>query len=184
MRAFATSIAMMLLVSGMCMATLTWTFDTEDDVASWGAWNQLDYAVENGVLRTESTGADPYFFPGGDWNVADWDPISGADHSSIYVRVKLETASTWQVYYVTEEDAAWGEVQRQNFDMEATGDFADVALIMERGGWQEHTVTHFRIDPGTEAGMVAEIDYISLESPVTPVESHGKLATLWASMRQ
>ena len=55
---------------------------------------------------------------------------------------------------------------------------------MERGGWQEHTVNHFRIDPGTAAGVMAEIDYISAESPIAAVEGKGKLLVLWSELRR
>ena len=178
------SIGLLLVLSGLAKAAPVWTFDDPDEIAGWTAINQCNVSVENGVFKTESIGGDPYFFPGGEWNTADWDPFSGAAHSTIYMRVKMNTTASWQIYYTTEENNAWGEEQRQNFDVEATGDFVDVAFVMEDGGWQEHTVTHFRMDPGTEAGIIAEIDYISLEGPASPVESRGKLAVCWSALKQ
>jgi hypothetical protein len=169
----ALSLSLLLVLSGLALAAPTWTFDSPDDIATWSAINQCNVSVENGVLKTESTGADPYFFPGGEWGVVDWEPFSGADHSIIYMRVMVNVESTWQVYYITEENTAWGEEQRQNFVISATGSLENVEFLMEDGGWQEHTVTNFRIDPGTEAGVIAEIDYISLESPAAPVKQQG-----------
>ena len=178
------SLTVLLIVGGSALAAPTWTFDDPEDIATWTAINQCEVVVENGVLKTESTGGDPYIFPGGEWNTVDWEPFDGATYSTIYMRLKVNVAGTWQVYYTTEENGAWGEEQRQNFDVEAMDDFADVAFVMERGGWQEHTVNHFRIDPGTAAGVIAEIDYISLENPVAPVESKGKLPVLWSQLKQ
>jgi hypothetical protein len=173
-----------LAISGSVLAAPSWTFDDPDEIAGWSAVNQCNIAVEDGVLKTESTGADPYIFPGGEWNTVDWEPFDGGAYSTIYMLLKVNVASTWQVYYTTEENGAWGEEQRQNFELEASDDFVEVAFVMERGGWQEHTVNHFRIDPGTVAGVIAEIDYISLESPMAPVESKGKLTVLWSELRR
>jgi hypothetical protein len=178
------SLSLLLVVSKLATAVPMWTFDDPDEIATWGAITDCSLSVENGMLKTESTTADPYFFPGGEWATADWEPFSGAEHSTIYMRLKVNRAGEWQVYYTTEENGNWGEDQRQNFTVEATGDFADVTFVMERGGWQENTVNHFRIDPGVEAGITAEIDYISLESLATPVESKGKLAALWSALKR
>ena len=180
----ALSFSLLLVLSGLALAAPMWTFDSPDDIATWSAINQCNVSVENGVMNTESTGADPYFFPGGEWAVVDWEPFSGADHSIIYMRIMVNVESTWQVYYITEENTAWGEEQHQNFVISATGDLENVEFLMEDGGWQEHTVTNFRIDPGTEAGVIAEIDYISLESPAAPVSSKGKLAVQWSALNR
>ena len=169
---------------GMAVATPPqWTFDDPSEIEGWSAINQADLKVENGVLRTVSLGGDPYFFPGGEWNTRDWEPFSGKEFPTIYLRVKVNKTDTWQVYYVTEEETGWGESQRQNFEVQATGDFADLEFVMERGGWQERTVTGFRIDPGVSEGVEAEIDYISLVGPPTAVEARGKVATSWAKLK-
>ena len=160
-----------------------WTFDDPSEIEGWGAINQADLTVENGVLKTVSLGGDPYFFPGGEWNTRDWEPFSGAEATTIYLRVKVNTTNDWQVYYVTEEETGWAESQRQNFPVEATGDFVDLEFVMERGGWQERTVTGFRIDPGTVEGIEAEIDYISLKGGPTAVEANGKITTSWGQLK-
>ncbi|MBD3184907.1 hypothetical protein GF312_21675 [Candidatus Poribacteria bacterium] len=179
------SISFLLVFTGILWAAPSWTFDDPEEIDTWSAVNQCNYSVENGVLITESTGGDPYLFPGGEWNVVDWEPFSGAAYTTIYMRLKLNQASTWQVYYITEENGTWGEEQRQNFELEASDDFVDVTMVMERGGWQDHTVNHFRIDPGTVAGVVAEIDYISLEPlAASAVDSKDKIATTWAKIKK
>ncbi|MFQ6039834.1 MAG: hypothetical protein ACE5PV_03175 [Candidatus Poribacteria bacterium] len=160
-----------------------WTFDDPAEIEGWGALNQVNLTVEDGVLKTVSLGGDPYFFPGGDWNTRDWEPFSGKDFFTIYLSVKVNKTDTWQVYYVTEEETGWAETQRQNFEVEATDDFVDLEFVMERGGWQERTVTGFRIDPGVSEGVEAEIDYISLKGAPTAVETNGKIATSWGKLK-
>ena len=61
-----------------------------------------------------------------------------------------------------EEYGNYAEAQRQNFQVNASDDFQDLEFVMERGGWQERTITGFRLDPGTIGGVEAEIDYLSL----------------------
>jgi len=170
---------------GMAIAAPEWTFSDPAEIEGWGAVNQIDpFVVENGVLKTKSVGGDPYFFPGGEWNTRDWDPFSGGEYSTIYLQVKVNVTNDWQVYYVTEEETGWSENQRQNFPVEATGDFVDLEFVMERGGWQERTVTGFRIDPGTSEGIEAEIDCISLLGLCeTAVTAKGKVATSWARLK-
>lgn len=168
---------------GMAVAAQPeWMFEDPAEIESWGGMNQVDLKVEDGVLKTTSLGGDPYFYPGGSGGERDWGPLNGADHPTIYLRVKVNTTNTWQVYYVT-EDEGWSENQHQNFDVEATGDFVDLEVVMVDGGWQERTVVSFRIDPGTSEGIEAEIDYISLIGPVTAVKTKGKVATSWARLK-
>ena len=176
-----------------------WLFDddeAEDELQDWGAQNQLlsleidevtDAAGETRlVLITESLGNDPYMFPGADWNSANYEPFPGDTYNTLSMSVRVNQAATWQIYYVTMGDLAWGEVMRQNFDVPAGADFQDIEVVLERGGWQDDDVKIFRIDAGTAAGVVAEIDYISFTGPpegVKAVDARAKLATQWAKLR-
>jgi hypothetical protein len=180
---FACCLTLLFCCFGMAVAAPQWTFDDASEIEGWGVGNQVEFTVENGSLRTVSLGGDPYFYPGGDSGARDWEPFSGQDFSTIFLRVKVNKTDTWQVYYITEEEAGWSENQRQNFEVEATGDFVSLEFVMERGGWQERTVTSFRIDPGVSEGVEAEIDYISLVGPPTAVKAKGKLATSWAKLK-
>jgi hypothetical protein len=178
-------IAITLGCFGVAIAQPEWTFDDPAEIDGWSGMNQVELTVENGVLKTVSLGGDPYFYPGGSGNARDWEPFSGAEATTIYLGVKVNTTNDWQVYYVTEEETGWAETQRQNFEVEATGDFVDLEFVMERGGWQERTVTGFRIDPGTAEGIEAEIDYISLRGvpQTTTVEAKGKITTSWGQLK-
>jgi hypothetical protein len=176
-----------------------WLFDgsdAEDELLDWGALNALlpleiddvkDAAGETrSVLLTESTGGDPYMFPGANWNTANYEPFPGDTYNILSMSIRVNQAATWQVYYVTMGDLAWGEVMRQNFDIPAGDDFQDIEVVLERGGWQDDDVKIFRIDAGTAAGVAAEIDYISFTGPpagAKAVDAHEKLATQWAALR-
>ena len=177
-------IAITLGCFGVAIAQPEWTFDDQAEIDGWSGMNQVELTVENGALKTVSLGGDPYFYPGGSGGARDWEPFSGADSPTIYLSVKVNTTNTWQVYYSTEEETGWSENQRQNFEVEATGDFVKLEVVMERGGWQERTVIGFRIDSGTAEAIEAEIDYISLIGPPTAVEAKGKTATSWGQLKK
>ena len=53
-------------------------------------------------------------------------------------------------------------------------------MKLERGDWNKRTVVGFRIDPGTAAGIEAEIDYISftgIPNKAKAVDAREKLTT-------
>ena len=177
-----------------------WLFDSNKDIEHWGGMNQLqpleidDVKDAKGETRsvviTVSTGGDPYIFPDGDWGgfIADVPPFDGGEYPIIYIGVRANVTATWQIYYVTEDDGEFSERQRQNFQVAASDDFLDLEFEMETGGWQDEVVTGFRIDPGTVAGVEAEIDYLSLrgipEGLEQAVDQTGKLSTTWGSIRR
>ncbi len=174
----------LILVANGIAAAPSWNFNDPAEIATWTAINQCKLTVANGVLKTESTGTDPYFFPGGEWNKVSYEPFSGATYKTIYMRLKVNETTDWQVYYVTKENTAWGEVQQQTFKVEAKANLTNVEFLMERGDWQKNNITRFRIDPGTKAGIIAEIDYISLENlAATAVDGKGKLPVLWSTLK-
>jgi len=177
----------------------TWTFDdkdAEDELANWSAGNQLDTlkikevkdskGEKRKVLITKSLGGDPYMYPGGDGGNVDYVPFDGTVYDTIYMAIRVNIANTWQIYYVTAEEAGWAETQRQNFDVNSVDDFEDIEIKMTRGGWDKRHDVRFRIDPGTAAGVEAEIDYISLigsPNPDQAVKPAGKLAVSWGHLK-
>lgn len=178
-----------------------WTFDDEDDIMNWGGMNQLEpleldevkdsKGETRTILRTVSTGSDPYVFPDGGWGgfIADIEPFDGGEYDTIYIGVRANVTSTWQIYYISDEDGAYSEAQRQNFPVSQSDDFEDLEFVMVEGGWQERMIRGFRLDPGTLAGVEAEIDYLSLRGipeGVAPkaVEYIGKLAVTWGDIKR
>jgi len=188
-------------ITGICQDNLPpeWVFDDDEEIVHWGGMNQLaaleldtvnDKSGEKrNVLLTVSTGADPYVFPDGDWNgfIPDIEPFSGKEYGIIYIGVRVNVSNQWQIYFVSEEDGTFTEAQRQNFQVDATGDFEDLEFEMTDGGWPEKSIKGFRLDPGTIAGIEAEIDYISLrglpEGLEKAVDKAGKLAGTWGSLK-
>jgi len=193
-----------LSTSGICQdeepLAPEWLFDDEEEIANWGAPNQLmplefdEVKDKKDNIRTilliVSTGSDPYIFPGGDWNgfVPDIGSFDGGEYDTIYVGIRVNVSCTWQIYYITEDDMAYAEAQRQDFQINASDNFEDLEFVMERGGWQDRVVKGFRLDPGTVAGVEAEIDYLSLRGipeDLVPkaLESGGKLAVTWGTIK-
>jgi hypothetical protein len=169
-----------------------WVFDDKDEIKTWGAVNQLQPLVvetvknKNGdkvtIVKTVSIGTDPHVYLG------VIEPFDGKKYPTIYIGVRANVASTWQIYYATKEDPGYSEAQRQNFQVDASDDFLDLQFKMTEGGWQSKTITGFRFDPGTIAGVEAEIDYLSLRGVASgkpkAVEYKSKLAITWASIKR
>jgi len=169
-----------------------WLFDDEDEIAGWRGFNNLlpleldevkDKSGEDRtVLLTVSTGGDPYVY----LNMTI--PFDGGEYTTIYIGVRANVTNNWQIYYITDQDGAYSERQRQNFSVAASDDFLDLEFVMDFGGWQDEMVTEFRLDPGTAAGIEAEIDYISLrgipEGLDKAVEYNGKLAVTWGTIKR
>lgn len=169
-----------------------WLFDDDDEIVGWQGLNhllplELDEVKDKSgkdrtVLLTVSTGGDPYVRPKMDT------PFDGGEYTTIYIGVRANITNSWQIYYITDEDGAYSERQRQNFQVAASDDFLDLEFVMENGGWQDEVVTGFRLDPGTAAGVEAEIDYLSLrgipEGIEQAVESNGKLAVTWGELKK
>jgi hypothetical protein len=101
--------------------------------------------------------------------------------------IRVNMANTWQIYYYSQEEPAWNENQRQNFEVTSVDDFEDIEVRMTRGGWDKRHGIRFRIDPGTAVGVEAEIDYISLigsPNPDQAVKPAGKLAVGWGLLKR
>lgn len=196
------SMTLILSLNGMAAkeAPPPWTFDDDkasnDELKDWVDLNHLKplefdevkdaSGKERSVLKTTSLGGDPYMFPGGGWNVRNYEPFDGEEFDTLYIGVRVNAPNTWQVYYITEADLGWAELQRQNFDVNAVDDFEDIEVKLERGGWNERTIIGFRIDPGTAGNIEAEIDYISftgIPGATLAVNPKGKAATTWGKIK-
>ena len=199
---YVISMALILSLNGMAakVGPPPWTFDDDkasnDELKDWVDLNHLKplefdevkdaSGKERSVLKTTSLGGDPYMFPGGGWNVRNYEPFDGEEFDTLYIGVRVNAPNTWQVYYITEADLGWAELQRQNFDVNAVDDFEDIEVKLERGGWNERTIIGFRIDPGTAGNIEAEIDYISftgIPGATLAVNPKGKAATTWGKIK-
>ena len=178
-----------------------WVFDNKDEIKNWGSANQLQpLAIDTAknkkgdkvtITKTVSLGTDPYIFPDGGWAgflAGVQQPFDGKKYPIIYIGVRVNVTSTWQIYYYTDQDSAYSERQVQNFPVDASDDFVDLKFNMSTGGWQEEEIRGFRIDPGTFAGVEAEVDYVSFRGVpggmTKAVESKRKLAITWGEMKK
>jgi hypothetical protein len=176
-----------------------WTFDDKDAEKELKSWIDLTQLVpleikevkdkkgeKRSVLKTKSLGGDPYMFPGGGWNVANYEPIDGTKYNILYMGVRVNLPNTWQVYYYSKQEPAWNENQRQNYDVNSVDDFEDIEVEITLGDWHKRDGIRFRIDPGTAQGVEAEIDYISFTgspNPVKAVKPAGNIAVTWGSLK-
>lgn len=165
-----------------------WTFDDVAELADWHDYHNLNPAstitrvkgpsgIERSVLRIESTGDNPYIYPGG--SVSSWEPFDGYDCETIYIGVRVDQSDTWQVDYITSRNGEYNAEQSRKFRVEAKPDFMDIEFQMQWDGM----IRGFRIHPGIAKNRLTEIDYVSLRGPVIVTPSPRKLATTWGRIK-
>jgi len=166
-----------------------WTFDDVADLADWRDYHNLvipdsaitkvkdSKGINRNVLIIESTGDNPYIYPGG--SVPSWEPFNGYDHRIIYIGVKVEESDIWQIDYITSSNPEYNKEQSRKFRVEAKPYFADLEFEMQ---W-EGVIKGFRIHPGTTKNKVTEIDYVSLRGPVVVTQTPRRLATTWGRIK-
>jgi hypothetical protein len=169
-----------------------WLFEERNDTEGWGNQNSITIiGAEDGVLKLETTGTDPYIFCGMIDNAAlvwaDQPPylnVDASDHPILYAGMSLsENNNKVAFYYVTEDDAQWSERQVKRWEnLVPTGEMEQFEFEMEWSG----TITGLRMDFSDEAGIEIEIDYLSFVGhPGEPeaVEPSGKAAAAWAEIK-
>lgn len=134
-----------------------WTFDTEDDLAAWvvDAADVTDVALVDGALSFTSTGDDASFISPALVMPAEYDRLR------IEMTVAAGSATRGQVFFITEDDADYGESKSLVFDVIADGE--PHAYVLDLGsvpGW-DGTITRLRVDPVEVAGRAVAIDRIS-----------------------
>ena len=176
-----------------------WTFDDEDEIKNWTGLHHLvpleidevrDKAGDKrSILRTLSIDADPYVYLDGNANgFFDIEPFDGATYDIVYIGLRVNKASSWQIFYITPDDRTYTGDKRQNFPVSASDDFQNLEFKMAGSGWTKNSIAGFRLDPGGAIGIEGEIDYISLrgiprESAPKAVRHRGKLAVTWGAMK-
>ena len=165
-----------------------WTFDDVAELADWQDHHNLVPAStitkvrdsrgsERNILTIETTGDNPYIYPGG--AVPRWEPFSGYDYGTIYIGARVKESDEWQVDYITTESGEYDEARSQKFSVDATKDFADLEFEML---WDD-MIRGFRIHPGTTKNKKTELDYVSLRGPVEVTKAPRRLATTWGRIK-
>jgi hypothetical protein len=171
-----------------------WLFEERNDAEGWGNQNAMTIiGVEDGVLKLETTGTDPYIFCGMiDHAALVWAAqppylnVDADEHPILYAGMSLsENNNKVAFYYVTEDDAQWSERQVKRWEnLVPTGEMEQFEFEMEWNG----TITGLRMDFSDVAGIEIEIDYLSFvghpgEKPGA-VGPSGKVAAAWAEIKR
>ena len=165
-----------------------WTFDDVADLSDWQDYHDIvpvskiikvkdSKGVQRSVLRIESTGDNPYIYPGG--SVPSWEPFDGYEHGTIYIGVWVQESDIWQVDYITTRTSDYSNEQSRKFRVEAKPDFMDLEFEMQ---W-ENMISGCRLHPCTDKSKLTEIDYVSLRGPVIVTQSPRRLATTWGRIK-
>jgi hypothetical protein len=135
-----------------------WEFNTDGDLEGWTI-RKADASVADGSLHIEVTGADP--------GIVSPDEL-GADadtHRYLKIRLRNTTSDTSaQVFFVTDDDSAYGGAKKLGFTIEANDDgYREYVIDMGANDAWTGRVKQVRIDPvqGSSTGTVS-IDYVRL----------------------
>lgn len=123
----------------------TWDFDGES--GGWQAEHACRLSVEEGLLRIENTGEDPYFHCRVDGVKGQW---------RVQVRLRSRDEGQGALYWAT---AASPRSQRQvrGFSWPTDGEWHEREIVFPANA----RLTDIRLDPGNSPGLV-EIDWIKL----------------------
>jgi len=132
-------------------------FDFDDGADGWQPSNDLQvFAVNEGVLHTRTTGADPYM-------VRSACRINAAGVGAVRIRMALEPGmgEAAQLFWATADDPAIDEGKSIRFEPIADGKFHEAVVPVGQHELWAGTITALRLDPtfGEPTGEV-RIDFI------------------------
>ncbi len=134
-----------------------WTFDTDGDTESWFAANHIaDFTTADGLLRMRTDGDDPYLVV----------PTNmPADFGTLHIRMRIsgDGGDRGQVFFGNDRRPEHVEQSSKLFNLTTDGEFHDYELDMASVvGWNG-TITSIRLDVGSRADAIVEIDRIWLD---------------------
>ncbi|GBC98079.1 hypothetical protein HRbin17_00574 [bacterium HR17] len=138
-----------------------WEFNTDSDPDDWTPIHDLaPFEVANGILHTRSVGADPYMHS---------PPIRVAATQSrtlvlrLRVQVPLNAQPIGQVFWTRDDDPQWSESKSVKFPLPIDGQWHELRVDLSGSPEWRGTITQLRLDPGSGAGIVVELDFVRLE---------------------
>lgn len=138
-----------------------WEFNVDDDLSDWAPVNDLaPFEVKGGILRTRSTGGDPYMHS---------PPIrvEATKLRKLVLRLRAQFPAgahpVGQVFWVREDDPNWSESKSVKFPIPTDGQWHELSFDLSQSPEWRGIVTQIRLDPGSGAGIVVELDYVRLE---------------------
>ncbi|MFA0776127.1 MAG: hypothetical protein THHGLFOP_001655 [Candidatus Fervidibacter sp.] len=68
-----------------------------------------------------------------------------------------------QVFWVREDEPNWSESKSVRFPLPTDGQWHELRIDLTQSPEWKGTITQLRLDPGSGAGIVVELDYVRLE---------------------
>jgi len=138
-----------------------WEFNIDDDPDDWAPVNHLaPFEVKGGILRTRSTGGDPYMHG---------PPIrvDATKLRTLVLRLRVQFPAgaqpIGQVFWVREDDPKWSESKSVRFPLPIDGQWHELRVDLTQSPEWKGIITQLRLDPGSGEGIIVELDYVRLE---------------------
>ena len=145
-----------------------WTF--KGNLAGWTALHDCTVTAEDGVLRIQSSGNDPYLIS---------PPIQLEGPLTVNLRARCATGGAGQFFWMTTAAPDAAEARSQFFKLSHDGQWHDYSVPLATEG----TVTGLRFDPGEAPGRI-DVEKLELVRQtlhpleVQSVRVHGHAAEL------
>jgi len=138
-----------------------WEFNIDDDPDDWAPVHDLAlFEVKGGILRTRSTGGDPYMH-------SPPIRIEAAKLKTLVLRLKVQfpkgAQAIGQIFWVREDDPKWSESKSVKFPLPTDGQWHELKVDLSQSPEWKGTITQIRLDPGSGTGISMELDYVRLE---------------------
>ncbi|MCS7263545.1 MAG: hypothetical protein NZ805_01780 [Armatimonadetes bacterium] len=138
-----------------------WEFNFDDDPDGWIPVHDLEpFEVKGGILKTRSTGNDPYMH-------SPPIQIEAAKFRTLILSLKVQFPEgahpIGQVFWVSDDDPNWSESKSVKFPIPTDGQWHELKVELSQSSEWRGTITQLRLDLGGGAGIIAEIDFVRLE---------------------
>lgn len=139
---------------------LIWNF--KKDLEGWNLARSLTGVIDNGLLKTEITGDDPYMYSPNNLNA------SASIYKYIVLRANNYSTSTeGQLFFITSADNVWNENKSIKFNLLSNNaGYTDYIIDLSQHPEWKGTISQLRLDPITGDNGKFNIDKISFEQTV------------------
>lgn len=146
---------------GIVWETPNWEFNIDDEPDDWESANHLaPFEVRGGVLKTHSTGGDPYMH-------SPPIRIDAQKFRTLAFRLRVQfppdAQPTGQVFWVRDDDPNWSESKSVHFPLPTDGQWHEGQVNLSASPEWKGIITQLRLDLGSGIGIVMELDFVRLE---------------------
>ncbi len=146
---------------GVVWEVPVWEFATEDDPEDWVPAHDLaPFEVRDGILRTRSTGSDPYMHS---------PPVrlDATKFHTLRIRLRLQfpqgAEPVGQLFWTREDDQKWSESKSIRCPLPTDGQWHEISVNLTASPEWRGIITQLRFDPGSGTGILVEIDSLRCE---------------------